>query len=174
MADYFLIDYKIVKSRIEKARIVTKTGRGSGVSYYINSLLGFRKIDRFISPVKLYPDRFMSKTRILETKSLPDLDLNLGNPEIFAEAQDEVLTEIYGSGGHSYPMISYKPLQKSSAFKLFAKSQGLEFDIANEVTSQISQYEKVLKHTDSPEEKETIDIYDFVDIKYHSFLNEST
>ena len=117
MADYFLIDYKIVNRGIEKGGIVTKTGRGSGVSYYVNSLLGFSNIDRFASPVKLYPDRFMSKTRILKTRSLPDLDLNLGNPEVFAEAQDEVMTEIYGSGGHAYPMISYKPLQKSSAFK---------------------------------------------------------
>lgn len=72
MADYFLIDHKIVGRGIEKGGIVTKTGRGSGVSYYVNSLLGFSNIDRFASPVKLYPDRFMSKTRILETKSLPD------------------------------------------------------------------------------------------------------
>lgn len=173
MADYFLIDYKIVQRGIQKGGIVTKTGRGSGVSYYVNSLLGFSNIDRFVSPVKLYPDRFMSKTRILETRSLPDLDLNLGNPEVFAEAQDEVLTEIYGTGEHSYPMISYKPLQKSSAFKLYAKSQGLDFDIANEVTSQIAQYEKALKHADSQEEKEQINIYDFVDRRYHSYLDES-
>ena len=72
MADYFLIDYKIVKKGIEKGGIITKTGRGSGVSYYVNSLLGFSDIDRFASPVKLYPDRFMSKTRILQTRSLPD------------------------------------------------------------------------------------------------------
>lgn len=174
MADYFLIDYRIVKRGIEKGGIVTKTGRGSGVSYYVNSLLGFSNIDRFISPVKLYPDRFMSKTRILETKSLPDLDLNLGNPEVFAEAQDEVMTEIYGTPGHAYPMISYKPLQASSAFKLYAKSQGLEFDIANEVTEEIAQYEKALKHADSPEEKEEISIYDYVDRKYHNLLDEST
>lgn len=173
MTDYFLIDYKIVKRGIEKGGIVTKTGRGSGVSYYVNSLLGFSNIDRFVSPVKLYPDRFMSKTRILKTRSLPDLDLNLGNPEIFAEAQDEVMTEIYGSNGHAYPMISYKPLQKSSAFKLYAKSQGLEFEIANDVTAQIKQYEKALKNADSPEEKEAIDIYDFVDKKYHNYLDES-
>ena len=173
MTDYFLIDYKIVKRGLEKGGIVTKTGRGSGVSYYINSLLGFSNIDRFVSPVKLYPDRFMSKTRILETRSLPDLDLNLGNPEVFAEAQDEVMTEIYGSGGHAYPMISYKPLQKSSAFKLYAKSQGLEFEIANDVTAQIKLYEKALKHADSPEDKEAIDIYGFVDSKYHGYLDES-
>ena len=173
MADYFLIDYKIVKRGLEKGGIITKTGRGSGVSYYVNSLLGFSNIDRFISPVKLYPDRFMSKTRILQTKSLPDLDLNLGNPDVFAEAQDEVMTEIYGSSGHAYPMISYKPLQKSSAFKLYAKSQGLEFEIANSVTAQIAAYEKALKHADSKEEKDALDIYDFVDKKYHKYLDES-
>lgn len=173
MADYFLIDYKIVNRGIEKGGIVTKTGRGSGVSYYVNSLLGFSNIDRFASPVKLYPDRFMSKTRILKTRSLPDLDLNLGNPEVFAEEQDEVMTEIYGSGGHAYPMISYKPLQKSSAFKLYAKSQGLDFQIANDVTAQIKLYEKALKHADSPEEKEQINIYNFVDKNYHKYLDES-
>lgn len=173
MSDYFLIDHKIVKKGLEKGGIITKTGRGSGVSYYVNSLLGFSNIDRFISPVKLYPDRFMSKTRILLTKSLPDLDLNLGNPEIFAEAQDEVMTEIYGSGGHAYPMISYKPLQKSSAFKLYAKSQGLEFETANAVTTQIAAYEKALKHADSQEDKDALDIYDFVDKRYHKHLDES-
>ena len=72
MADYFLIDYDIVQRGIKKGGIITKTGRGSGVSYYVNSLLGFSDIDRFASPVKLYPDRFMSKTRILQTRSLPD------------------------------------------------------------------------------------------------------
>lgn len=93
MADYFLIDYELVKTGVENGGIITKTGRGSGVSYYVNSLLGFSNIDRFISPVKLYPDRFISKTRILKTKSLPDLDLNLGTPEIFADAQIKVMGE---------------------------------------------------------------------------------
>ena len=173
MTDYFLIDYKIVQRGLETGGIITKTGRGSGVSYYVNSLLGLSNIDRFISPVKLYPDRFMSKTRILETKSLPDLDLNLGTPEIFAEAQDEVMSEIYGSGGHAYPMISYKPLQASSAFKLYAKSQGLDFEIANNVTSEIKSYEKAVKHADTQEEKDALDVYDFVDQKYHKYLDES-
>ena len=167
MSDYFLIDYEIVKEGIKNGGIITKTGRGSGVSYYVNSLLGFSNIDRFISPVKLYPDRFISKTRILQTRSLPDLDLNLGTPEIFAEAQIKVMGE-----GHAYPMISYKPLQKSSAFKLYAKSQHLDFQIANSITTQIKEYEKALKNADE-DLKDTIDIYDFVDIRYHKYLDES-
>ena len=167
MSDYFLIDYEIVKEGINNGGIITKTGRGSGVSYYVNSLLGFSNIDRFISPVKLYPDRFISKTRILKSKSLPDLDLNLGTPEIFAKAQEHVMGE-----GHAYPMISYKPLKTSSAFKLYAKSQNLDFQIANTITSQISEYEKALKHADD-DLKDIIDIYDFVDIRYQKYLNES-
>lgn len=167
MSDYFLIDYELVRNGIENGGVITKTGRGSGVSYYINSLLGFSNIDRFISPVKLYPDRFISKTRILKTKSLPDLDLNLGTVEIFAEAQNKVLGE-----GHAYPMISYKPLQVSSAFKLYAKSQGLDFETSNEITSQIKDYEKALKHADD-DNKSNIDLYDFVDKKYERYIDES-
>lgn len=140
----------------------------SAVSYYSNSLLGFSDIDRFISPVRLYPDRFMSKTRILLTKSLPDIDINLGTVEPFVEAQSEVM-----GAGHSYPMISYKPLQKSSAFKLYAKSQGLNYEFANEITSQIKQYEKDIKHADSQEERDEIDLYDYVEKKYHCYLDES-
>lgn len=167
MSDYFLIDYEVVKEGVKNGGVITKTGRGSGVSYYVNSLLGFSNIDRFISPVKLYPDRFISKTRILKTRSLPDLDLNLGTPETFADAQRHVMGE-----GHAYPMISYKPLQKSSAFKLYAKSQDLNFQIANSVTSQIAEYEKALKHADE-DTRDTINIYDFVDVRYHKYLDES-
>lgn len=173
MSDYFLIDHAIVKRGVERGGVITKTGRGSGVSYYINSLLGFSNIDRFASPVKLYPDRFISETRILKTRSLPDLDLNLANPEVFAQAQDEVLTEAYGTDGHSYPMISYKPLQASSAFKLLAKAKNLDFETANRVTDCIAKYEKALKHANSPEEREEISIYDFIPDKYHKLYDES-
>lgn len=72
MSDYFLIDYQIVKKAVENGGILTNTGRGSSVSYLTNTLLGFSKVDRFKSPIKLYPERFISKSRILETKSLPD------------------------------------------------------------------------------------------------------
>ena len=70
-------------------------------------------------------------------------------------------------------MISYKPLQSSSAFKLYAKSQNLDFSIANEITGQIAKYEKDLKHAETPEDKEAINIYDYVDKKYHQYLDES-
>ena len=72
MVDYPLIDYEIVKRAIENGGLITSTGRGSGAGYFTNTLCGFSKVDRFTSPIKLYPERFIIESRILETKSLPD------------------------------------------------------------------------------------------------------
>lgn len=72
MVDYPLIDYRIVQRAIEKGGLITDSGRGSAVGYFTNTLCGFSKVDRFKSPIKLYPERFISESRILETKSLPD------------------------------------------------------------------------------------------------------
>lgn len=72
MEDYFLLNYEIIKRAKEKGGILTRTGRGSAPSFYINKLLGFTEIDRLEAPITLYPTRFMSISRILETRSLPD------------------------------------------------------------------------------------------------------
>jgi DNA polymerase III alpha subunit len=72
MADYFIIDYYLVRKGIEKGGNITNTGRGSGVSFITNTMLGFSKVDRIAAPVKMYPERFMSETRILKSKSMPD------------------------------------------------------------------------------------------------------
>ena len=98
--------------------------------------------------------------------------MNLGTVEPFAKAQDDILTEAYGTPGHSYPMISYKPLQASSAFKLYAKSQGLDFETSNNVTKQLAKYEKALKHA-SADDKDSISVYDYVSPQYHKMLDES-
>jgi len=139
----------------------------SSVSYFTNTLLGFSKVDRISSPVHLYPERFISETRILQTKSLPDLDLNCGNPEVFVEAQEKILGK-----GHSYPMISFGTFQIKSAFKLYAKSQNIPFVISNEITKQIEKYEKALKYAEE-EEKDLVDVFEYVDEEYHDILNNS-
>lgn len=167
MSDYFLIDHEIVKEAVDMGGIITSTGRGSGVSFYTNTLLGFSKVDRISAPVHLYPERFMSESRILQTKSLPDLDLNLGNPEVFIAAQKKVLGE-----GHSYPMIAYGTFKRKSGFKLYAKSQNLDFEIANEVSKQLENYENDLKYSED-DEQDLIDVYDYVDEKYHHLIKES-
>ena len=172
MCDYPLIDYRIVKRAKEKGGIVTNTGRGSGVGYLTNTLCGFSNVDRFKSPVKLYPERFISTSRILETHSIPDLDLNVSDPDIFAEAQDEIMTEICGSPGHAYPMIAFGTFKRKSAFKLYARAKNMEFELANKISGQIADYEEAVKNADD-EDKDSINIYDYVDVQYKEYLDNS-
>ena len=109
MSDYFIIDYKIAKKAIEEYNgILTHTGRGSGVSFYINKLLGLTEIDRIWCPVKLYPTRFMSDTRILESRSLPDIDQNWADVAAPIKASQDYL----GIDGIRQ-MVSFKPMQVS-------------------------------------------------------------
>ena len=167
MVDYPLIDYAIIKRGVEKGGLITTTGRGSAVGYFTNTLCGFSKVDRFTSPIKLYPERFISKTRILETKSLPDLDMNLGTVEIFAEAQEEIMGK-----DHAYPMIAFGTLKKKSAFKLYARAANLDYDVANEISKQIDKYEDAVKYADD-DDKDDINIYDFIDEKYKQYIDQS-
>ena len=167
MADYFLLDYEIVKRAIEKGGVLTDSGRGSSVGYFTNTLLGFSKVDRFQSPITLYPERFISKTRILEIHSLPDIDMNWGTPEIAEEAQKEILGD-----NHAIPMIAFGTCKKKSAFKLFARSQNMDFELANTISSQIADYEEAVKNADE-DDKDAIDIYDFVDKKYSNYIEQS-
>lgn len=167
MVDYPLLDYAIVKDAIAHGCVITDTGRGSGAGFLTNTLCGFSKVDRFASAIKLYPERFISKTRILETKSLPDLDLNTGTPDLLAEAQERVL-----GLDHAVAMVAYGTLKKKSAFKIYAKAQGMEFELANTISGQIGDYEKALKDADD-EDKDTIDLYDYVDPKYQQYVEAS-
>lgn len=72
MADYFIIDYAVMKRGKELGGKLTKSGRGSGASFFTNTLLGFSDVDRVSSAVHMYPERFMSTTRILASKGIPD------------------------------------------------------------------------------------------------------
>ena len=72
MADYFINNYHIMKRGKENGGWLTKTGRGSAVSFITNKLLGFTEVDRIAASVKMYPDRFMSTERILQAGTLPD------------------------------------------------------------------------------------------------------
>lgn len=141
MAEYFLLNYYIIKKSVEKYNgVITKTGRGSAPSFYINKLLGFTNIDRISAPITLFPSRFMSKTRILESHSLPDIDFNCADTQPFYEASKELL----GKDG-CYWMIAYKPLQTSSAFRLWCKSEGLNINEYNAVAMDLAELSKVKK-----------------------------
>lgn len=72
MADYFIDNYHIIRKGKENGGWLTKSGRGSAVSFITNMLLGFTEVDRIAAKVHMYPERFMSTTRILQSGSLPD------------------------------------------------------------------------------------------------------
>ena len=168
MADYFLLDYEIIQRGKEMGGNITLTGRGSAPSYYISKLLGFTTIDRISAKVRLFPERFISAERIIESKNLPDIDFNLGNPDVFAEAQQEIIGQ-----GHSYQMIAFGTIKTLGAWKLYARISGVDFETANLISEQIQKYEWDLKHAESDDEKDEINIYDYIDEKFHKVYDES-
>lgn len=166
-ADYFLDDKAIVERGRELGGVLTKTGRGSAVSFYTNKLLGLTDVDRIAAKVKMYPERFMSPTRILQAKTLADVDLNVADREPFLQAQKDIMgTE------SSYEMIAYGTLKPKAAWKMYAKSQGVDFDLANEVSNQIEKYENALKHA-GEDEKDDIDVLDYIDPQYRELFQKS-
>lgn len=168
MTDYPLIDYAIVKDAVEHGGQITDTGRGSAVGFMTNTLCGFSKVDRFKSAIKLYPERFISKSRILENHNLPDIDLNVGNAEVFEESQIRILGR-----DHTYPMIAFGTLKKKAAFKLYARAKGMEFELANNISNQIGRYDEALKHAED-DERDHIRIYDFVSKEYWDYIDQSS
>ena len=131
MADYFILDHMVVDRAVNKyGAVLTRSGRGSAVSFLINNLLGLTEVDRIKAPTKLYPTRFMSAERILNARSLPDIDLNFADVGPVIKATEDIL----GEDGIKY-MVAYKPLQRSSAFRLWCKARGFE----------ISEYDDIAK-----------------------------
>lgn len=149
MEDYFLLNYEIIKRAKELGGVLTRTGRGSAPSFYINKLFGFTEIDRLEAPITLYPTRFMSKSRILESRSLPDIDFNTADQEPFIRASKEIMGE-----DNVYYMISYGTMQESSAFRNLCKSYGYNVLDYNEVGKDIDRYRNHEKWKDIIEESQ--------------------
>lgn len=136
MADYFLFNEKMVELAKNKyGGILSRTGRGSAVSFYINKLLGFTEIDRFVTPVPLYPTRFMSTARILETRSLPDIDQNWADVSAPIAASKELL----GEDGIYY-MYALGTMKESSAFRNLCRAYNIPMDEYNEVGKNLDAY----------------------------------
>lgn len=173
-ADYFIVMKKIVDRGLALGGMLTTTGRGSGVSFATNYALGFTSINRLRCPVKLYPERFISKDR-LASGSLPDLDLNMANVEAFQTAAKECLGE-YGA----LPMVAFGTCKTLSAFKLLARARNLDFQTANTISEQLKAWELDVKHAkennqDDPDYDVTEDIQlsDYVSEEYLPLLQDS-
>lgn len=166
-SDYFLGNYVAIQEAKKNGGVITLSGRGSAVSHYSNKLLGFTDVDRIAAPVKMYPERFMSVVRILETGSIPDIDFNLANPLVFAEA----FKTVWGSE-HVFPLLAYGTMGVKSAFKMYAKSQKIDFSIANAISDQLTRFEKAYKAA-SEDEKDLIAVEDYVDEQYWQLYAQS-
>lgn len=136
MAMYFILNHYGVKDAINKNNaVLTRSGRGSAVSFLINKFLGLTEVDRMKSPVTLYPSRFMSSERILSSRSLPDIDLNFANVEPVIKSFKDIL-----GNDNIYYMLVYKPMQESSAFRLMCKALDKDFKKYNEVAKNLDKY----------------------------------
>lgn len=158
MCDYFLFNEVVIQNGIkDESGELTQSGRGSNVAMYLNKLLGFTNIDCISAPIDMYSERFLTKERILESKTPPDEDFNVVDRQPFIKAQKKLL----GEKG-CYDLIAFGTLKLKSAFKMYARANDIDPDVANEVSKQIDKYEKALLYAEE-DEKEDIDVFDYVD-----------
>ena len=163
MADYFILSYYVMKYGQEKyGGVLTPTGRGSAVSMYLNKLLRLTKVDKVNSSVLMYSERFLTKERVLESHTPPDIDNNVSSREPFIQAQKELIGDL-----GTYDLIALGTLKLKAAWKMYARANGISPETANEVSKQLSSYELAKKHA---EENEIINIEDYVDNEYKDLV----
>lgn len=148
MTDYFILSYYVMKNGQEKyGGILTPTGRGSAVGMYINKLLRLTKVDKVNSSVEMYPERFLTKERVLESHTPPDVDNNVSSRNEFIQAQKDLIGEL-----GTYDLLALGTLKAKAAWKMYARANGIDPQVANKVSYQISDYEQAKKHADNPDD----------------------
>lgn len=169
MADYFLFNERTIDIGINKyGGVLTHSGRGSAVSFYVNKLLGFTNVDRIASKITMFPERFLTKDRILKSHTPPDVDFNVASREEFLQAQKDLLGEKC-----CYDLLAFGTLKLKAAWKMYARAYDISPDKANEVSKQLDKYEEKLKYAERDEMGELledINIEDFIESKYLELL----
>lgn len=164
MADYFILSYMVMKRGQEKyGGILTPSGRGSAVSMYLNKLLRLTKVDKVNSPVLMYSERFLTKERVLDSHTPPDIDNNVSDRQPFIQAQRDLVGEL-----GTYDLLALSTLKFKAAWKMYARAYNVEPDTANEVSKQIDRYETAKKHA---EDGETVDIHKYIEPKYQELVD---
>ena len=164
MADYFILSYMVMKRGQEKyGGILTPSGRGSAVSMYLNKLLRLTKVDKVNSPVLMYSERFLTKERVLDSHTPPDIDNNVSDRQPFIQAQRDLVGEL-----GTYDLLALGTLKFKAAWKMYARAYNVEPDTANEVSKQIDRYETAKKHA---EDGETVDIHKYIEPKYQEMVD---
>lgn len=172
-ADYFLFNEKNVDLAVNKyGGVLTRGGRGSAGSFYVNRILGMTQLDRFRINLPIFPDRFASTARLLENHAIPDFDMNCKEQKPFVNASRELLGE-HGC----YPMIAYGTMQLSEAFRNVCRSKNLEYDEFNDISKTLNDLAKNIcetKNIDSHNMGAIIDeIKKTCDKKWCSILDET-
>lgn len=139
----------------------------SGPSFIVNHLLGFTQIDRISSPITLYPERFLSTSR-MSAGSLADIDFNCGNTPVFEDSQKMVMGEY-----NAYPMIAFGTQKPKAAWKMFCRAVDVPFEIANEISSKIDEYETDLKYWDEDSGEEEPNVYDYIPEDLREYFDQS-
>lgn len=164
MADYFILSYYIMKNGQEQyGGRLTRTGRGSAPSMFVNKLLNLTNIDAINADVKMYPSRFLTAERVLNSHTPPDIDNNITDREPFIQAQKDLI----GEDG-TCDLIAFGTLKRLAAWKMYARANNIEPEIANEISKQITKFENALKHSE-----EELDLKDYVEIKYLDLIKNS-
>lgn len=167
VVDYFLTSKKIVEDAvINEGGILTTTSRGSAASFITNKLLGLTTVDRFNADIPIYPERFLTKERV-EAGMMPDIDLNVAQQEPFVIATKKLLGE-HGC----YPLMAVEKLKVKAAWQLYAGANGIQPEIANQISKYIDEYNEKLKYAED-DEKDDIKVESFIPEEYISTYKQS-
>ena len=163
MADYFILSYEVMKRAQEVyGGILTPSGRGSAVSMFLNKLLRLTKVDKVNSPVLMYSERFLTKERVLDSHTPPDIDNNVSTREPFIQAQRDLVGDL-----GTYDLLAMGTLKFKAAWKMYARAFQVPPETANEISQQIGRYEKAVQHADGAD----VDIKQYVDAKYQEMVD---
>lgn len=167
VVDYFLLNQKIVETAVNVYNgILTPTSRGSSASFITNKLLGLTTIDRFNCEIPIYPERFLTKERVLSGQ-MPDIDFNTASPIPFVQASRDLI------GEHGvYPLMAIDKLGKKSAWKMYAGVNNVSPTDADIISKSLEKYDEKIKYADE-EDKDYIFIEDFIPEEYIGIYNQS-
>lgn len=167
VVDYFLTSKAIVDDAIKnEGGILTTTSRGSAASFITNKLLGLTTVDRFNADIPIYPERFLTKERVLAGQ-MPDIDLNVATQEPFVKAARKLLGE-HGC----YPLMAIEKLKEKAAWQLYAGANEVKPEDANQISKYLDEYNKALKYADE-DEKDDIHVEDFIPKEYAELFKQS-
>lgn len=167
VVDYFLTSKAIVDDAVNnEGGILTTTSRGSAASFITNKLLGLTTVDRFNADIPIYPERFLTKERVLAGQ-MPDIDLNVATQEPFVKASRKLLGEY-----SCYPLMAIEKLKEKAAWQLYAGANDVKPEDANKISKYLDEYNKALKYSDD-EEKENINVEDYIPSEYINLFRQS-